>query len=34
MKKKKKHNMTQIAAGVIAGLLAVLLLVSLILPYV
>lgn len=34
MKKKKKRNITQIAAGAIAGLLAVLLLVSLILPYV
>jgi hypothetical protein len=34
MKKKKKRNITQIAAGAIAGLLALLLLVSLILPYV
>ena len=34
MKKKKKCNITQIAAGAIAGLLALLLLVSLILPYV
>lgn len=33
MKKKKKHNITQIAAGLIAGLLALLLLVSLIVPY-
>ena len=34
MKKKKTRNITQIAAGAIAGLLALLLLVSLILPYV
>ena len=33
MKKKKKRNMTQIVAGAIAGLLALLLLVSLIIPY-
>lgn len=33
MKKKKKRNITQIAAGFIAGLLALLLLVSLIIPY-
>ena len=33
MKKKKKRNMNQIAAGAIAGLLALLLLVSLIIPY-
>lgn len=31
--KKKKRNIRQIAAGAIAGLLALLLLVSLIIPY-
>lgn len=31
--KKKKRNFTQIMAGVVAGLLALLLLVSLIIPY-
>lgn len=34
MRKKKKRNPTQIIAGFIAGLLALLLLVSLILPYI
>lgn len=33
MKKKKKNSISQIAAGAIAGLLALLLLASLIVPY-
>ena len=32
--KKKKKNITQIMASIIAGLLALLLLVSLVLPYI
>lgn len=31
--KKKKRNATQVAAGVVAGVLALLLLASLIVPY-